>query len=81
MLLLSEVAPHHAASRRTSPHDATCPGPRVPGGLCSEIKEEPGPPAALAGDIRGRGHPVASASAQRLNTSRIAQQFAEGPST
>ena len=58
---------HHrrglAASRRIRQHDATCPRPRVSGGPCSEIKEEPGPPAAQAGDIRGRGHPVASACA------------------
>ena len=37
-------------------HNAMYPGQRASGGLCSEIKEEP-----KAGDIRGRGYPVASA--------------------
>jgi hypothetical protein len=33
------------------------------GVLSSANVPRPGPPAALAGDIRGRGHPVASARA------------------
>ena len=37
---------------------------RADGVLCSANVSRPGPPAALAGDIRGRGHPVASAPAQ-----------------
>lgn len=37
-------------------HTAMYPGLRPSGGLSSEIKEEP-----KAGDIRGRGYPVASA--------------------
>ena len=41
-------------------HTAMYPGQRPSGGPCSEIKEEP-----KAGDIRGRGYPVASAPTQR----------------
>ena len=61
--LISLRKAHHrrslSAQRLIGQHNATCPGLRSTGGSCSEIKEEP-----QAGDIRGRGYPLASAPAQ-----------------
>ena len=57
--LISLRKAHHrrslSAQRLIGQHNATCPGLRSTGGSCSEIKEEP-----QAGDIRGRGYPLAS---------------------
>ena len=57
--LISLRKAHHrrslSAQRLLGQHNATCPGLRSTGGSCSEIKEEP-----QAGDIRGRGYPLAS---------------------
>lgn len=61
--LISLRKAHHrrslSAQRLIGQHNATCPGLRSTGGSCSEIKEEP-----QAGDIRGRGYPLASAPVQ-----------------
>ena len=58
--LISLRKTHHQrglpAQRLIRLHNAMYPVQRASGGLCSEIKEEP-----KAGDIRGRGYPVASA--------------------
>ena len=57
--LISLRKAHHrrslSAQRLIGQHNATCPGLRSTGGSCSEIKEE-----SQAGDIRGRGYPLAS---------------------
>ena len=62
--LISLRKAHHQrglpAQRLIRLHNAMYPGQRPSGGLCSEIKEEP-----KAGDIRGRGYPMASAPTQR----------------